>query len=349
MSKIDTDRALTVDKEFLYKKGLCGIRNLGNTCFMNSVIQCLSNTIPLTEYFVTNIYKEHLNRVKDEANIAEQWNIVLRGLWYKNSLITPKNFVGTIQNLAQIKGYGEFTGYNQSDSQEFLQFLLESLHICFSREVVMRISGTPKNAFDKLAIEALEGWKNYFNKDYSIVVDLFYGQFITDFQTITNGKSTKSKSYEPFNTLSLELKDLSGDTCTIYDCFDNFTGNEKIDIDDSNINKFKKVTFWKLPKVLIIYFKKYNNNNMKINKHIEYPIECLDLSKYVTGYNRDKYKYSLYGVINHIGGASGGHYYSYVKNYDNDWYNYDDDTVKTLSLEKVISKNAYCLFYKQIE
>tara|TARA_B100000925_G_scaffold138995_1_gene104170 strand:+ start:3129 stop:4175 length:1047 start_codon:yes stop_codon:yes gene_type:complete len=343
---VDNDSKIIINDDFLNKKGLCGINNLGNTCFMNSILQCLSNTIPLTKYFLENNYKDNLNNEKIESVIAKHWNTVLRSLWNKNGLITPNALLGSIQNIAIKKGYNEFTGLGQNDCQEFLQFFLEILHNAFSREVVMKITGEPKNAFDKIAIEALESWKKYFNNDYSLIIDVFYGQFMSEVHTICNGKESISKTYDPFNTLSLEIIDVVKDDISIYDCLDNFTKNENIDIDDSSKKIFKRIQFWKLPKRLVIFFKKFNNKGNKINKLINFPLEELDMSKYVVGYNRDKYKYDLYGITNHIGGTGGGHYFSYVKNFDKNWYKYNDSVVSTLKIEQLVSKDAYCLFYK---
>ena len=132
----------------------------------------------------------------------------------------------------------------------------------------------------------------------------------------------------------------------LYDCLDNFSDMETV-IEDENQKIIKKVLFWSLPDVLIIFLKRYNNNLEKINKLLDFPLDDLDMSKYVKGYNKDSYKYSLYGISNHGGGLGGGHYWSYIKNLDGNWYKFNDNLVSTIPLEKVVSPNAYCLFYKK--
>lgn len=338
-------KAIILTDEFLYKKGLCGIQNLGNTCFMNSIIQCLNNTIPLLKYFMENKFRNDLNLEKEDRILALEWNKVSRKLWEKNSVVSPIDFLKSVHFLARSKGYNEFTGFGQNDSQEFLQFMLETLHNSFAREVIMKISGEPKNQFDKLAIDALKNWMNYFNNDYSIIVDIFYGQFYTILHTIKDGKEEVSKIYEPFNTLSLEIPTNIETEINIYDCLNNFTSCEELD-SDSEVKRYKKNNFWKLPKILIIFFKRFNNMGNKIDRLIDYPLDNLDMSKYVLGYNKNKYKYELYGVSNHMGGTNGGHYIAYIRNQDNNWYKFNDNTVTTLHNSKVVSPLAYCLFYR---
>ena len=161
-----------------------------------------------------------------------------------------------------------------------------------------------------------------------------------------------SDSCEVFCTLSLPLPS-NRNTCSITECFDLYTSNELLEGENAWYNDkthkkeniLKNIMFWSLPKILIIDFKKFTNNNKKINMLIETPIENLDLSKYIIGYDKNKYLYDLLGVINHSGGCLGGHYTSNIKNANNNWYNFNDTEVNKIDVSKVITNKAYCYVY----
>ena len=84
----------------------------------------------------------------------------------------------------------------------------------------------------------------------------------------------------------------------------------------------------------------------KNNALINFPLEGLDLTKYVLGYNSNKYIYDCYGVCNHSGNNLGGHYTSFVKNPNGKWYLYNDTMVTEVKKTQVVSAKAYCLFYR---
>ena len=90
------------------------------------------------------------------------------------------------------------------------------------------------------------------------------------------------------------------------------------------------------------------DGQQKLNSLITFPLENLDLSKYVCGYNKESYKYDLYGICNHMGGVMGGHYTAFVKNSENNWLHCNDRNVEDVqSPETIITPMAYCLFYRK--
>ena len=108
----------------------------------------------------------------------------------------------------------------------------------------------------------------------------------------------------------------------------------------------KKMEIYSISEVVIIHLKRFRNNR-KIENLVEFPIEGLDLTKYLPK-TKDKYIYDLFAVANHTGGLHGGHYYAYCKNVkDGEWYEFNDSHVSKIEKKKVCSETAYVLFYKR--
>ena len=109
----------------------------------------------------------------------------------------------------------------------------------------------------------------------------------------------------------------------------------------------KTIKIWNFPKILIVSFKRFNNNQNKKDNLISFPINNLDLSKYCIGYDKYSSIFELYGICNHEGILNGGHYYAYCKNQNGKWYSYNDNSVREIQESSLITNNAYCLFYRK--
>ena len=119
----------------IYKdKGLTGLANLGNTCFVNSCIQVLSHTYELNNFLNNDSYKKKLQKKYESAMLIE-WDNLRILMWTENCIVAPNKFLKTIQKLAQIKQIDIFTGYAQNDLPEFLLFVVDCFHTGLAREV----------------------------------------------------------------------------------------------------------------------------------------------------------------------------------------------------------------------
>ena len=335
-------------KDIYQNKGLSGLGNLGNTCYINSFIQILSHTYELNDFLNS---KEFLTRVnKKDGLMIVEWDKLRRMLWRENCAIAPWGFLKTIQKVAKEKDRILFTGFMQNDLPEFILFMIDCFHCGLQREVNMTINGVIKNDNDKLAKDCYNMMINMYKKEYSEILKLFYGISVT--QIINMNNEILVNKPEPFPIISLPL--LMKD-CDLYECFDKFCENELMKGDNAWFNEKtnkkeeinKRMLFWNLPNILIIDLKRFNNNNRKINTLVNYPIDNLDLKKYILGYDKDSHIYDLYGVCNHSGMTLGGHYFAYVKNANNKWYCFNDTVVKEVNISDVVTNKAYCLFYRK--
>lgn len=331
-------------------KGLSGLANLGNTCFINSCMQILSHTYELNEFLSLETYKKRLKNKCDSILLVE-WDSLRLMLWRENCVISPGKFIKSIQKVAQLKRVELFTGYAQNDAYEFLLFLIDCFHSAIAREVKFTISGKPENARDQLAIKCFEVIEERYKTDYSEIFNLFYGIQVSQIVR-TDNQTVVSNCPEPFFMVDLPIPP-TNKSPTLIDCFNYYVQGEMVDhYKDEQTNEIipirKTMLFWSFPNVLAIDFKRFNNRFQKNQIFIDFPIDHLDLSSYVIGYNKEQYQYELYGVCNHSGGTAGGHYTAYVKNANNRWYHFNDTMVSEVqSVESIVSSKAYILFYRK--
>ncbi|KAK9506724.1 hypothetical protein O3M35_008606 [Rhynocoris fuscipes] len=329
--------------------GLSGLRNIGNTCFLNSVVQCLSNTRILKDYLIRKDYQSDLRNSESRGALIKSFSDVITELWSgEGKIVNPSVFKSQVQRYAP-----RFMGYNQQDAQEFLRYLLEGLH-----DDINRVHVKPKNLpeiDDDLndSMKSSESWKQYLRCDNSRIVDLFVGQLKSTLQCTACGHS--STTFEVFWDLSLPLPSRSG-SLRLSQCLDHFTKEEVLDGDEmptcsrckTRRRCTKRFSIQRFPKILVLHLKRFSPSERyrKLSATVEFPLSNLDMSAYSS--TPQACSYNLYAVSNHSGTAYSGHYTAYcLHSGTGQWYEFNDSRVTPISSRNVVSSEAYILFYEQ--
>ncbi|EJS44275.1 doa4p [Saccharomyces arboricola H-6] len=361
-----------------------GLENLGNSCYMNCIIQCILGTHELTQIFLDDSYAKHINinsKLGSKGILAKYFARLVH-MMYKEQVdgskkisISPIKFklaCGSVNSL--------FKTASQQDCQEFCQFFLDGLHEdlnqCGSNPPLKELSQEAEARREKLSLRIASSieWERFLTTDFSVIVDLFQGQYASRLKCKVCCHT--STTYQPFTVLSIPVpKKNSQDKITIEDCFKEFTKCENLEVDEQWLcphckrkqPSTKQLTVTRLPRNLIIHLKRFDNLMNKNNDFVRYPF-LLDLTPFWAddfdgvfppGVNDDElpirgqippFKYELYGVACHFGTLYGGHYTAYVKKgLRKGWLYFDDTKYKSVKNKTdAINSNAYVLFYHRV-
>ncbi|TWW75172.1 ubiquitin carboxyl-terminal hydrolase 2 [Takifugu rubripes] len=334
--------------------GLVGLRNLGNTCFMNTILQCLSNTPDLRDYCLTNVHRLDLgDNCTANTTLMEEFAKLIQSLCLSgsNEAISPSDV------WKQIQQYGpKFVGCNQQDAQEFLRFLLDGLHNDVNRASVLpKVSGHDN---DHLGDDekSKRMWNLYLEREDSKVVDLFVGQLKSSVTCTFCGFT--STVFDPFWDLSIPIPaQKSSEEVTLKDCLRLFTKEDVLDGDESPMccrcksrrKCTKRFSIQRFPQILVLHLKRFSDSSVRTSKlstYVNFPLKELEMREFATT-GGERVTYDLYAVSNHSGNAMGGHYTAYCRHPSlGEWYSYNDSRVSPVSTANIRSSNAYLLFYE---
>lgn len=319
----------------------CGLMNLGNTCYMNSILQILAHIPNFTNYFRSL----DVNSINKDKKLLIELIYVLKDLNEQKESFSPDNFLIELQNYSKEKGLINFTGYDQNDASEFLLILLDYVYKTLERKVIININGEVKNEKDNLTKLCFADLRNMYSDHYSEILNVCFGYSFTE---IFHNETKLTCTPQSYCMLNLPIPNVKSNI-TIIDCLNLYLEEEKIEYFHDNQSKecVKRTNFYNFPNVLIITFNRFTYQIRKNHKIIYFPFENLDLNSYVKGYNsKNEFVYDLYAICNHSGSCMGGHYTSMIKLDKNNWFNFNDRMVSqiTNNLNDFYSK-AYVLFY----
>jgi len=201
-----------------YNHGLCGGQNLGNTCFMNSSIACLSNCTELTTYFLTKKFEKDINSENKEGlqgRLANAWYELLHDYWMSSTRTgNPSNVKSAVAKKVR-----KFSGYSQQDSNEFMTEFLGILSEDLNKNDLKKYEELPEKQENESDFEcASRFWKLHLSLNDSIITDLFSGLLKSEVNCSNCG--FHNITFDPFNTLTLAIpnsKKLLEKTKKLYD------------------------------------------------------------------------------------------------------------------------------------
>ncbi|KAL7123635.1 hypothetical protein ACP275_01G118000 [Erythranthe tilingii] len=302
-----------------------GLDNLGNTCFLNSVLQCFMHTVPLLRSILLEPHSLH--SYCDEqgfCTLCALRELVKSSL--ANRIVSPSYFTNNLSYFSS-----SFKKFQQEDAHEFLQCFLDKLESCHDSQRKEYTSSPSGN----------------------LVQQVFGGRLVSKLKCCNCAHC--SDTYEPLIDTSLGIEN-ADDLVT---ALQSFTKVEKIDDPEDKVtcenckelvSVEKQLSFDKAPSVAVFHLKRFENDGcwvQKIDKHVAFPLE-LDLLPFIdSGKTNDAdLKYVLYAVIVHIGSTpTSGHYYCFIRLSPNVWCKFDDSRVVLVHEDYVLSQEAYILFY----
>ncbi|XP_058713612.1 ubiquitin carboxyl-terminal hydrolase 42-like [Poecile atricapillus] len=296
-----------------------GLFNVGNTCFLNAVLQCLTYTPPLANYLLS---REH-------SKACQQQGFCMMCTMEAH---VNKVFHSPVRQTSSFLGIGEhFQLGMQEDAHDFL---------CCTVNAMQRACLSASSDLD-------------LSSESTTIIHQIFGGFLRSRVTCFSCKAV-SDSYEAFLDVPLDINAASSLTAAL----EEFVTPEQLDGENcfkcskckEKVAASKRFTIHCAPKVLTVCLKRFDClTGGKMNKAVEYP-EYLDLRPYMSEADGEPLYYSLYAVLVHSGDSCHeGHYFCYTKASNGLWYQMDDECVELRSIDTALGQQAYLLFYARSE
>ncbi|KAM7386944.1 hypothetical protein PAMA_009529 [Pampus argenteus] len=314
---------LTLKWERVYRVG-AGLHNLGNTCFLNSTVQCLTYTPPLANYLLS---KEHSRACHQSGfcMICIMQNHIIQAFANTGNAIKPVSFIRDLKKIARHFRFG-----SQEDAHEFLRYTIDAMQKAC-------LNGYPK--LDR-------------QTQATTLVHQIFGGYLRSRVKCSICKSV-SDTYDPYLDIAVEIRQAAN----IVRALELFVKPDVLSGENAymcakckkKVPATKRFTVHRASNVLTLSLKRFANfSGGKITKDVGYP-EFLNIRPYMSQSSGDPVMYGLYAVLVHSGySCHAGHYYCYVKASNGQWYQMNDSMVHSSNIKVVLNQQAYVLFYLRI-
>lgn len=309
-----------------------GLINVGNTCFLNSVLQCLTYCPPLYNYLIKYQGGHSKScKINGFCMLCELEKHIKRTKFSNGNPIKPISIVQRLKYINKSFQYGR-----QEDAHELLRYIID--HMWKACLINLDIKGNSNKMDNKI-------------KETTAINHIFGGYQRSQVLCLTC--KMRSDTYDYFMDLMLDIRGAK----SLEEALKKYTQAETLDNDNAyrcgrckrQVTARKRLSVFKAPNVATFQFKRFDADRIfggKITKFISYP-EDLDLRPYMSDtLSQSPLKYQLNAVLVHIGhSSSSGHYYCFVKNSNGFWYRMDDSVVSIVNKNNVLQQQAYVLFY----